>query len=165
VVFHVLKEEQMLMKTILASTVSLLLIGPPRIAVQTTNQTGSALATIDAHFHTEEKDARVYATLYSWAGNQRTERTVALARLDEHRYRLDRTWVSTTPVVVVVGVEQGEAGKHGVAEALIRVARDGRVAGVDVAMTRPIAGSPQPRRVNDREIEGALEQLGARVAD
>jgi hypothetical protein len=48
---------------------------------------------------------------------------------------------------------------------LIRVARDGRVTGVDVAMTRPIVGNAQPRRVNDREIEGALQQLGARATD
>jgi hypothetical protein len=155
----------MLPKILLVATASTLLLGPPRIAVHTGSLSGNALAVVEAHYHTDKDDARVYATLYGWNSGQRTERSVPLAKLDEHRYRLDRTWTTTTPMVLVVGVEQGENGKHGAAEALIRVARDGRVAGVDVAMTRPIIGSPQPRRVNDREIEGALEQLGARTAD
>jgi hypothetical protein len=155
----------MLIKTLLAATASLVVLGPPRIAVTTTNLPANALAMIEAHYHTEAKDARVYATLYTWSGNQRAEQSVALAKVDEHRYRLDRIWNVTTPVVLVVGVEQGEGGEHGAAEALIRVARDGRVTGVDVAMTRPIVGNAQPRRVNDREIEGALQQLGARATD
>lgn len=155
----------MLIKTLLAATSTLLLWGPPRIAVQTANLTGDAVAVVDAHYHTPEADARVYGTLYSWTGGRRVERQIALEKLAEYRYKVSRSWTSTEPMVLVLGVEQGEKGEHGVAEALVRLARGGRVAGVDIAMTRPIAGSPQPRRVNNREIEAALEQLGAGAAD
>lgn len=155
----------MFAKSLLVAAASLVLVGPPRIAVQTDNLSGNTLAMIDAHYHTDAKDARVYATLYSWSSNQRAERPVPLSKLGEHQFRLDRTWTTTAPVVLVVGVEQGDHGEHGVAEAMIRVNREGRVAGVDVAMTRPIVGSPQPRRVNDQEIESALRALGARAAE
>lgn len=65
----------------------------------------------------------------------------------------------------MLGVEQGDHGEHGAAEALVRVARGGRVTAVDVAMTQPILGAPQPRRVNDREIEDALSKLGTLTDD
>jgi hypothetical protein len=158
-------EDPMLARTLLAAASSLLLLGPPRIAVQTTNLGAGEVARVEAHFHTEEREARVYGTAYSWSRGQRLERDVPLERIDAEHYRVRRSWDAGIPVVLVLGVEQGEGGKHGVAEALVRVARDGRVAGVDLAMTRPIIGNPMPRRVNDREIEGALDQLGARTAD
>ena len=154
----------MFAKSLLVTGASLVLLGPPRIAVQTDNLSGNALAMIDAHYHTDAKDARVYATLYSWTGNQRTERSVPLSNVAEYRYRLDRTWTTSTPVVLVVGVEQGDHGEHGVAEALIRVNREGRVAGVDIPTNRR-DGHDIPRRITAREIDGALRALGARAAD
>jgi hypothetical protein len=155
----------MLAKTLLAATSSLLLIGPPRITVQTANLAAGEIARVEAHFHTDEREARIYGTAYSWSRGERVERDVPLERVDAEHYRVRRSWDAATPVVLVLGVEQGERGEHGVAEALVRVARGGRVVGVDLAMTRPIIGNPMPRRVNDREIEGALDQLGARTAD
>lgn len=154
----------MLIKTLLAATASLAVFGPPRIAVQTTNLTGNAVALITADYHTEEAEARVYGTLYSITAGQRADRVVALEKLDAHRYRVPRSWTTTEPVVLVVGVEQGEKGEHGAAEALIRVARGGRVAGVDIPTERR-SGHNIARRITQGEIDGALTQLGARTAD
>jgi hypothetical protein len=148
-------------RTLIAAVASLVVLGPPRIAVQTTNLAPGELARVDAHFHTDEDEARVYGTAYRWVNGARSEAVVPLERIDAQHYRVRRTWDANTPVVLVLGVEQGDGGKHGVAEALVRVDREGRVRGVDVAMTRPIVGNPMPRRVNDREIEGALNQLTA----
>jgi hypothetical protein len=154
----------MFIKTLLAATASLALFGPPRIAVQTTNVTGNAVAIITADYHTEEADARVYGTLHTIASGQRATRAIALEKLDAHRYRVPRSWTTTEPVVVVVGVEQGEKGKHGVAEGMIRVARGGSVAGVDIPTERT-NGHNIPRRITDREIDAAFLQLGVRAAD
>jgi hypothetical protein len=155
----------MIPKLALAATASLLLLGPPRIAVQTSNLAAGEFARIEAHFHTDEEEARVYGTVYSWRNGQRAETDLPLERIDAQHYRVRRSWDAAIPVVLVLGVEQGEDGKHGVAEALVRVTRGGRIAAVDVAMTIPIIGNAQPRRVNEREIEDALHQLGARAAD
>jgi hypothetical protein len=158
-------EDLMLIKTIavtaLAAAVTL---GPPRIAVSTSNLPAGAVALIDAHYHTPEADARVYGTAYTWSQGRRVEREVPLRRLEGTHYRLDNTW-GAMPVALVLGVEQGERGKHGVAEALVRVDRTGKVVAIDIARTNPIIGPPMPRRVNDREIEGALQALGYPIAE
>ena len=154
----------MLIKTLLAATASLVVLGPPRIAVQTTNLTGNSVAMIVADYHTDEDEARVYGTLYTMASGRRADRAIALEKVDAHRYRVPRSWTTTEPVVLVVGVEQGEKGKHGVAEGLIRVARGGLVTGVDIPTERS-NGHNIPRRITDREIDAALTALGARAAD
>lgn len=154
----------MLTRTLLAATASLALFGPPRITVQTANLAGNAVATIHADYHTEESDARIYGTLYGMTAGRRTDRALTLERIDAHHYRLSRSWTTTEPLVVVVGVEQGEKGEHGAAEALIRVARGGQVAGVDIPTERR-NGHTIPRRITEREITAALTALGAGAAD
>lgn len=154
----------MIARTLLTAAISMLLLGPPRIAVQTTNLPGDALAMVTADYHTDEDDARIYGTLYSINQGQRVDRAISLEKVAEHRYRLTRSWTGTEPVVVVVGVEQGANGKHGAAEALIRVARGGRVAGVEIPTQREGNHNLQ-RRITQREINAALDQLGARAAD
>ena len=154
----------MITKTLLATAAAMLLIGPPRIAVQTTDLTGNALAMVTADYHTDEDEARIYGTLYSINQGQRVDRSITLEKVGDHRYRVNRTWTGTEPMVLVVGVEQGEGGKHGAAEALIRVARGGRVAGVDTPTEREGNHTLQ-RRITQREINAALDQLGARAAD
>ena len=94
----------MLIKTLLAATASLVVLGPPRISVQTTNVPGNAVAIINADYHTEEDEARIYGTLYSMTGGRRTDRVLTLEKIDAHHYRLPRSWTTTEPVVVVVGV-------------------------------------------------------------
>lgn len=139
----------------------LLLFGPPRIVVQTERLPAGAVAILDAHYHVPESDARVYATAYRNVGTTREEREVALTRIDAQHYRLDRTW-GDWPAAVVVGVEQGEHGKHGVSEALVLVDRSGKAVRAVTAMSKPIFGNPQPRRVNDREIEEGYKAVAGR---
>lgn len=154
----------MLSKLLLSTTTTMLLLGPPRIAVQTTNLTGDAVAVITADYHTDEDDARIYATLYTNDGGERRERTITMNKLDAHRFRITRSLVGTDPGVLVVGVEQGEQGKHGAAEALIRLRRGGVIGGVDIPTERS-GNHNLPRRITEREITAALGQVGARAAD
>jgi hypothetical protein len=139
----------------------LLLFGPPRIAVTTTDLPAGVVAIVEARYHVPEADARVYATAYRNVGNRREEREVRLTRIDAEHYRLERTWGSW-PAAVVVGVEQGEHGKHGVAEALVLVDATGKAVRADIAKSKPIFGNPMPRRVNDNEIEEGFKQVGSR---
>lgn len=134
--------------------------GPPSIEVTTTGQPAGVLATIEAHFHTEADEIRVYGTAYTWNDNQRGERVLRLERVDDSHYRVPDGGTACGPRVLVLGVEQGVAGEHGAAEALVRIDRSGTVR-VDIAKTRPILGNPMPRRVNDREIENALLSMRA----
>lgn len=155
----------MLIKSLAVSALAgAVLLGPPRIAVSTDNLPAGAVAMVEAVYHTDHGDARVYGTAYTHESGKRVEREITLRKLDATHYRVDHTW-GATPVALVVGIEQGHDGKHGVAEALVRVDRHGKVLAVDIARTDPIVGSPMPRRVNDREIEGALQSLGYRIAD
>lgn len=154
----------MITRTLLAAAATSLLLGPPRIAVQATDLPADALAMITADYHTDEAEARVYGTLYRVEQGRRVDRPVALEKLSAHRYRLPRAGLGTEAVVVVVGVEQGENGKHGAAEALLRVARGGRVVGVDIPTERD-GRHHLPRRITAREITAALEQVAAGTAD
>ncbi len=152
----------MLLKSLVAlGATSLLFLGPPRIEVRTNNLPAGAVALVDAHFHVPEAEARVYATAYRNVGDRREERAVRLIRIDAEHYRLERTWGSW-PAAVVIGVEQGENGRHGIAEALVLVDRDGKAVRADIGMTKPIFGNPMPRRVNDSEIEAGYRQVARR---
>jgi hypothetical protein len=139
-------------------------LGPPRIDVRTSNLPAGAVAVVEARYHTDHGDARIYGTAYTHERGERIARVVTLRQLDATHWQVDRTW-GAMAVALVVGVEQGERGKDGVAEALVRVDRSGKAVAVDIARTDPIVGPPMPRRVNDREIEGALQSLGYRIAD
>ena len=148
----------------LAAIGGLVLLGPPRIAVSTENLPDGAVAVVEAQYHTDHGKARVYGTAYSYAQGKRVERDVALRQLDDHHYRVDASW-GAMPVALAVGVEQVGDDHFGPAEALIQVDRNGKAIAVAVARTNPIFGSGMPRRVNDREIEGALQALGYPVGD
>lgn len=139
----------------------ILVLGPAQIEVTTANLPAGAAAIIKAHYHTEASKASVYGTVYTWSGNRRHEREITLHKIDSDRWRLDSDWSAGTPIVVVVGVEQEVNGNRDAAEALIQVGRNGRVKSVAVARTKPILGRPMPRRVSDREIEDALQEMGS----
>lgn len=145
----------------LAATAGVLTMGPPRIGVRTDHLPAGVVAIVDAHYHVPEAEARVYATAYRNVGNRREERDVPLTRLTPERFQFARSW-GNWPAAVVVGVEQGEHGKHGVSEALILIDASGKAVRADVAMTKPILGNPMPRRVSDSEIEEGYRQLSSR---
>ena len=56
-------------------------------------------------------------------------------------------------------VEQGDAGKYGVAEAIVRVAADGRVLGIERMRATNQRGDNYPRAAAAKEIETALATL------
>ena len=154
----------MLIKSLAAVAIATaVLLGPPRIAVTTDDLPKGAVAMVEAQYHTDHGDARVYGTAYSHEAGKRIEREVTLRKLDANHYQVNNTW-GAMPVALVLGVAQ-DHGDFGAAEALVRVDRTGRVLGIDIAKTNPIIGSSMPRRVNDREIEGALQALGYRIAE
>lgn len=151
----------MLARILIATTAAATILGPPRISVRTSDLPAGAIALVEAHYHTDEDEARVYGTAYAWQDGRRTEQELRLTRRDAHHYTVSRSWPAGQPRVLVLGVEQGKRGEHGVAEALVRVDASGRVTNVDVALTKPISGHELPRRVNDREIENALLTIRA----
>ncbi|HRP07229.1 MAG TPA: hypothetical protein PLL69_01960 [Gemmatimonadales bacterium] len=155
----------MLIRLLLTTVAPILILGPPRIGVSTARLPANTSAVIEAHYHTDHDEARVYGTAYHWSGGQRIERPVVLEKATGDRWNLRTTWDTARSVVIVVGVEQGDHGVHGVAEALLRVANGGRVVAFDIAMTDPIIGRAMPRRVTDSEIEAAAERIGARNAE
>ncbi len=61
--------------------------------------------------------------------------------------------------VLVFTVEQGDAGKYGVAEAIVRVAADGRVLGIEKLRATNQRGDNYPRAAAAKEIETALATL------
>lgn len=150
---------------LLAAAVPLLVLGPPRIGVSTTRLPANTAAIIEAHYHTDPQEARVYGNAYSWRGGRRIEQPVTLEKAAGDYWHLKQSWDTGQPTVIVVGVEQGDHGEHGVAEALLRVASGGRVVAFDIAMTDPIIGRAMPRRVTDSEIEAAADRVGARHAE
>lgn len=142
------------------------MLGPPRITVTHQGVRGDTVAFVHGQHHTDLTDVPVTGRLETVASGQRISYAIKLDKLPSAgRYVIRRVWDTARPVVLVLTLEQGDHGEHGVAEAVVRVAAGGTVVGVEYPRGSGVFGAQTPRRATPAEITAALDQLGVRVAD
>lgn len=141
-------------------------VGPPWISIEYPvnpwdRTTRGAYLLVHAFHHGTPVGYPVRGTAEGIVAGQR--RHVALRFEQTSRegvYALRRQWDSAGVWTLVIGVEQGP---DDVAQALVELGTDGRIAAVSVP-TRRQRDQDFPRRVGSDEIERALQARAARLA-
>ena len=144
------------------------LLGPPHITVRTVpagtdGLPSDAALLVQGEHHSDRELLTVTGRAEGVQDGKRVTRALALVPRGKSEYVVRRQWSRDTPWVLVFTAEQGPDGRHGVAEAMVKVNADGAVTGIDhpkAAWTE----RNQPRRLTEREIRAALASLGARQA-
>ena len=140
--------------------------GPPHIAVRQVTDPASAPAGVvmfvDGDHHSETDLLTITGRAEGTRNGQRVSRTLTLVKTSGGHYTLTKQWDAGTAWVLVLAAEQGPGGKHGVAEALVKVDATGKVISVDY----PAAGWDGkdfiPRRTSAATIDAALTMMVAK---
>lgn len=158
------------MKVMFAPAVALVaavVFGPPTIKVTEAGATSpvpGAVLLVESHHHTDEVDPQVSARAITVRGGQRVSQNVALTKYGETgHFAVTKQWANGTAWVLVFTIKQGEDGKHGIAESLVKVDAAGKIAGIDNVIGRNQRGDRFPRAATEDEISAALAELGVRA--
>lgn len=142
-----------------------LAFGPPSITVTAvsgkTAPTPGAVFLIHSEHHHDEYPLTAKARAEGIVNGRRVSQPIGLQAVPgkEVTWTATSQWQAGMPWVLVFTVEQGDHGKYGVAEAIVRVAADGRVLGIEKVRATNQRGDSYPRAAQAQEIEAALAAL------
>lgn len=142
-----------------------LAFGPPSITVTAVNgktaPTPGAVFMIHSEHHHDDYPLTAKARAEGLVNGRRVSQPVALVAVPGKAVTWTATqqWRVGQPWVLVFTVEQGDDGRYGVAEAIVRVAADGRVVGIERLRATNQHGDNYPRAAAAKEIESALATL------
>ncbi len=141
--------------------------GPPSIKlteVRGAPPVAGAVLLVEGHHHTDEVDPQVSGRAITMRGGQRVSRPITLTKYGEvGHYAVTRQWDPGSAWVLVFTIKQGEDGKHGIAESLVKVDAAGKVTGIDNLIGRNDRNDRFPRPATEAEISAALASLGVRA--
>jgi hypothetical protein len=145
---------------------ALLAFGPPSIEVQAiggtvTPPTPGAAFVIRSEHHHDAYPLTPTARAEGMLDGRRVSQVIQLRPVPgrEATWTVTQQWQRGQPWVLVFSVEQGERGKYGVAAALVRIAADGRVVGIETLRSPNPRGGTFPRAAEPRDVEAALTAL------
>jgi hypothetical protein len=142
-----------------------LAFGPPSITVTAVDgksaPTPGAVFLIHSEHHHDDYALTAKARAEGIVNGRRVSHPVALVAVPgkEVTWTATQQWRAGQPWVLVFTIEQGDAGKYGVAEAIVRVGADGRVLGIERMRATNQRGDSYPRAAAAKEIETALATL------
>lgn len=152
---------------IAAASISLL-FGPPNIKIETVSNPATAVVKgavlmVTGRHHVSADEIRVTGRAEGIvAGKRVTQNLTLIPAGSPSVYGVTRQWTAGQPWVLVFTVTSAAHDADGVAEALVKLAEDGRVVGIDYPMGALAGGTPWPRKVGAREIDDALAALARR---
>jgi hypothetical protein len=138
-----------------------LAFGPPSITV--TQVTGAVAAPVpgavfvigtEHHHETITAHARLESIVSGRC--QTTPLRLAAIPGKEDGWALTRQWPAAQPAVLVLSIHQGENGKYGIAEAIVRIGADGKVLGIEKMMQRNDRGDRYPGPARPQDVDAAL---------
>jgi hypothetical protein len=140
--------------------------GPPHITVRQVTQgmqapTGAVLLIETAH-HTDPADLSISGRAEGIVNGKRVSNTLQFTRQSLGHYSLTRQWQPGSPWVLVLAAQQGPDGKHGVAEALVKVDASGTVTNIDYPAAGWVNHTDTPKRTSAADIEAMLSSMVAR---
>ena len=143
----------------LALPATVLAKGPPWISIEFPanpfdGETRGAFLVVHAFHHGTALPLPVSGTAEGIVNGQRRSIPLRFARTSQTgAFALENQWGERGRWVLVITVSQGEHG--GIAQAMVRIGEDGRVAGIEVPTEQGREGA-FPRAVTRAEIEAAL---------
>ena len=149
--------------TRLAALVSVTaLFGPPHIKVRHVATPATAPAGVvfelDVLHHTTPEDSKVTGRAEGVRDGRRVSLPLTIGHKSTGLFTVTRQWDAGKAWVLVFAAEQGEDGKHGVAEAIVSLESSGALKGI--SYTEPGFVDGKPSRATPKQIDAALKQLG-----
>jgi hypothetical protein len=141
-------------------------MGPPSIKVEAvanpaTAAVKGALFMVTARHHQDPEGATVTGRAEGLVAGKRVSKTLTLTPAgSEGVYGVLRQWDAGQPWVLVFTINSPSHKEGGYAEAAVRIARDGKVLGIDYPLgTIGVNKTPWPRRMTDKEVDAALTAM------
>lgn len=142
-----------------------LLFGPPSIKLEAvfnpaTAPVKGAVFMLTAHHHQDTEGVTVTGRAEGLIAGKRVTRPLILTKAPgDGVYAVLRQWDSGQPWVLVFSINAPSHDSTGIAEAVARIAPDGRTAGIDYPLGKLPGGTPWPRKISATEIDAALGAL------
>jgi hypothetical protein len=147
----------------IALALAALAFGPPSITV--TSVTGptappvpGAVFIVGTEHHHEAHAVSAHARLETLSNGRRQTTPLRLTAVPgkADRWALTKQWPAAQAAVLVLSIHQGEHGKYGIAEAIVRVGADGTVLGIEKIMQRNDRGDRYPGPAKPQDVDAAL---------
>ncbi len=137
--------------------------GPPTIRVTEVTGTpptpGAVLQVVATH-HTDEEHPQVSARAVMLKDGKQVSREIVLTPSSRAGvYGVTKQWENGTPWVLLFTVVQGDHGKYGTAESLVKVDSRGRFVSAETVKGDVVEGHQFSRKATEAEVRRALESL------
>jgi len=142
-----------------------LLFGPPSIKLEEmrnpdTAPVRGAVFMLTAHHHQETAGVSVTGRAEGVVAGKRVTRALKLTpAAGDGLYGITRQWDAGQPWVLVFTIDAPSHDSSGYAEAVVRIAADGKTLGIDYPLGKLPGGTPWPRRITATEIDAALSAM------
>lgn len=152
--------------TIALSTAFSGAVGPPHITVRSVaagmDAPAGAILLIETKHHTDPANLSVTGRAEGIVNGKRVSTTLQFARQSLGHYSLTRQWQAGSPWILVLSAEQGPDGKHGVAEAIVKVDASGTVNSIEYPAAGWVNRTEMPKRTSAADIDAMLSSMVAR---
>ena len=116
---------------------------------------------VEGHHHQQSETLTITGRAEGTKNGQRVSMPLTLVPAGGGRFAVTRQWTVGTPWVLVLAAGQGEAGAHGVAEALVKIDATGKLVGIEYPAAGWIGKSDTPKRTSPDEITAVLQTLAS----
>ncbi len=148
-----------------ASITATAMFGPPSISVRQVTPgmpvPAGAVLVVAAHHHVQTELLAVTARAEGIQNGKRISKPLQLTNQSDGTYAVLKQWEDGTPWVLVFAAEQGPEGKHGIADALVRVDRSGAIRGIEYPQHTWSVLEGWSGKTTRNAVEAALASLNA----
>ena len=139
---------------------------PPRILVKPVSNPAAAPAgavfLVEGEHHSETDLLTITGRAEGMVSGKRVTKQLTLVKASGGQYSLTKQWDAGSPWVLVLTVEQGAGGSHGVAEAIVQIDAAGKLLNIDYPAAGWEGKDYIPKRTSSATIEAALMTMVAK---
>ena len=154
----------MLSRIAVAVSLTAVLFGPPSIKVESVNpataRVKGAVLMVSAHHHQDTAGVTVTGRAEGLIAGKRVTRPLTLiASGGDGEFGVKPQWDAGQPWLLIFSINTPVHDDTGVAEAVVKIAPDGKVMSVDYPMGKLTTGTPWPRRIAPKEVDAILTAM------
>lgn len=155
-----------LIAAIVSSAAFTNVFGPPHITVKKVavgdNAPAGAVLLVEGSHHDKTAELNIIGRTEGIVNGKRVSQPLRLEKQSVGHFSVAKQWQDGSPWILVLSVDEGAAGAHGVAEALVQVDATGTIGTIEYPAPGWIGRSNTPKRTPSAAIDAMLAQMVAR---